>query len=279
MTRNTRSAAEGKLDNALAKKFAKRLNVFGLTKPKSVSQPVKTAINRAISLNTETKCAVREVFKQIAVPGSGLNTAANFGLSTDNSITRTLPDISGNTGNSGRSGCIIKPKRLMCHYSLRARDISGTLNQPFKTPFYVRIVAYNHRYAMDDYTQLNIINKGNQGGNLDSSPDSFLEPYNKRNYKIYYSKTIKMTPYFDRSNGDGTASITNQPNGFVAFKMGKFKIKTPKSLVYSSDTSTYPQNFMPHIAFAVCNVDGIQVPSTQFRVDCNLETRLYYTDA
>lgn len=249
-------------------------------KKAKVSNNVKKAIRRAINSNIETKVAVAEIFKQVSVPGSGLNTAASLGLSTDNSVARSVPSIAQGDGGSDRNGDDINCKSLTMHYSLRARDVSGTLNNPFKTPFYVRIIAYNHRYAIDDYTQTGIIDKGNTYGNLDSSPDSWLEPYNRKEFKILYSKTFKMCPYYDRSKGDSLAEIMNTPNGFQSFIYGKFKVPAPKKLHYNgASASNVPTNYLPHIAFAVCNVDGVIVSSTQYRLDVNLEARLKYTDA
>lgn len=245
-----------------------------------VSKTVKKAIKRAINSNLETKVAVAEIFKQIGVPGAGLNTAAGLGLSTDNTLTRSVPNIAQGTGGSDRNGDDINCKSLTMHYSLRARDVSGTMANPFIQPFYVRVIAYNHRYAIDDYTQAGILDKGNTYGNLDSSPDSWLEPYNRKEYKILYSKTFKMCPYYDRTKGDANASIMNTPNGFQSFVFGKFKVPAPKKLHYNgASANNVPTNYLPHIAFAVCNIDGIVVNSTQFRVDVNLEARLKYTDA
>lgn len=250
-------------------------------KKAKVSKSLKRAINRAINSNIETKMATKEIFKQISVPGSGLNTAvgAGLGLSTDITTARSLPSIVQGDNDADRSGSELKIKDLSYHYSLRARDVSGTLNNPFNQPFYVRIVAYNHRYAIDDFTQTGILDKGNTVGNLDASPDSWLEPYNRKEFKILYSKTFKMCPYYDRRQGDANATIMNTPNGFQSFVYGKFKIPHPKKFLYNKNDSGYPTNFQPFIAFAVCNVDGIGVSASQYRVDVNLEARLKYTDA
>lgn len=163
----------------------------------------------------------------------------------------------------------------MLKYSIRARDISGT-NNPYRQPFMVRMIVYNHRYAIDDYAATGIIDKGATFGNLDSSPDSWLEPYNRKEFKIWYSKTIKMAPMINSTGA--TQTIENVPPGYQYFATGRKAVKVPKKLMYNGAASL-PVNSMPQVCFAVCNVDGTPVPGTHFRCEVNVESQLYYTDA
>lgn len=249
-----------------------------LTKPRAkVSKSVKSAINRAINNKLETKIAVAQIFNRIAVPGAGLDTAAGLGLGTTNGI---IPPISRGTDDASRTGEVLHSKKLMLKYSIRARDITAALgNNAFKQPFMVRMIVFNHRFAMDEASATQILDKGATSGNLDSSPDSWLEPYNKKEYKIWYSKTFKLAPFVNSAAGTGVNSVLEQvPNGYQYFVSGRRSIKIPKKLLYR-DAATLPTNSMPQLCFAVCNVDGTPMTNTSFRCEVNVETQLYYTDA
>lgn len=245
-------------------------------KTAKVSKTVKKAINRAINNKLETKCAVREVFNRVAVPGAGLDTANGLGLGTTTGI---IPLISRGTDDASRTGDMLHVKRLVLKFSIRARNItvnSPAGNNPYRQPFMVRMIVFNHRFAIDEASATNILDKGASSGNLDSSPDSWLEPYQKKEYKIWFSKTFKMSPLLNDVNIPAT--IENMPNGYQTFVGGRKSIKIPKKLLYNG-AATLPTNSMPQLCFAVCNVDGTPVSNTQFRCEVNVESQLYYTDA
>lgn len=235
---------------------------------------VKSIVKSALNAKMETKIAVKEHFSRIAVPGAGLDTANSLGLST---TTGLIPNILRGTDDAGRSGDIIHPKRLVLKYSIRARDITSAVGtNPYRQPFLVRVIVYNHRYAIDDFAATQIIDKGATAGNLDSSPDSWLEPYNRKEFKIHYSKTFKLAPLVNSSTA--TVVTENMPNGYQYFAYGRISLKVPAKLFYNG-SSSLPVNSQPQLAFAVCNVDGTPVPGTQFRCEVNAESQLYYTDA
>lgn len=280
MGKYTRSAAEGKLDNKMAKLFSKRLN---FAKPKPVSQPVKTAIKRAVNNAIETKCVVRQVWQQNLVQGAGLDPSSGLGLTTSGlsgAPDTILPLLPSGTGDANRVGDIINPKRLILKLSLRALDTTGLLTgtNPFMgKPFYVRVIVYNKRYAIDDYSTVGIIDKGNTTGNLDSLPDSWLEPYNKKDFRIFYSKTFKMCAFSDTSTTPPL--LQNIPPGFSNFISKKIKLKLPKKLFFAKTADSQPQNSSMKMAIAVCNLDGTVASTTQFRCQVNCESQLYYNDA
>lgn len=252
-----------------------------VTKP--VSLPVKSAIKRAINNAIETKCAVKQIWQQQPVPGAGWDPSTGLGLTTSGisgSPTTILPSLTSSTGDAERVGDIINPKRLVLRFSLRALDTTGntTGTNPFRgAPFYVRVVVYNKRYAIDDYSPTGIIDKGITTGNLDSSPDSWLEPYNKKDFKIFYSKTFKLCALAD--TGSIPPTIENSPNGFSNFIAKKVSLKLPKKLFFAKKADTDPQNSSMKMGVVVCNLNGSVVTNTQFRVQCNAESQLYYTDA
>lgn len=243
---------------------------------------VKKIVKRVLKTNEETKCAVLEVFNQNLVPGAGLNYASGLGLFTSGAggyPSSIVPLISPGTGDADRVGSTIQPKGLYLKFLLRAQNTTGntTGTNPFRgVPMYVRVIIYNRKYATDDFDATNILDKGNTTGNIGSSPDAFLEPYNRRDFNIWYSRTFKMCALAD--TGSTPPSIENVPNGFQYMVQGRAKIKVPKQLYYSG-TSTSPTNYSPKMAICMCNLDGTVVSNLQYRVMVNSECKLYYTDA
>lgn len=289
MPRYTRSAAEGKLDNQLAKAFRKRLN-FG--PPKKVSEPVKSYVKKVVTRNEETKCSQRNnIAEQVSVTGAGLNTSAFLGWVSGTSI---IPGVTQGTDEQSRIGNKIKVQKLQLAFTLRAQNVTqaGSLNPFPATPFLCRVIVFRHRYANDDYSQIGILDTGNTMSNLGSTPDSWLQPYNKEEYIILYSKQWTMQPIKDESRytfpssiaGAGTTTMLNTPvseipqNGSKNFIMKKVNIKLPKTLIYN-DNSSLPSNQNLYMAVAVCNLDGTIVSTTQSRVMLNAESYLYYKDA
>lgn len=259
---------------------AKALVVVPPAKP-SVSDKVKKYVKKAINTAGEAKMAVREVFKQIAIPGTGLNydavvSANNVGLFTTGGC---VPVIIRGDGPADRDGDSIRVKDFILNWTLRGKDITvaGGTN-PNKSPMWVRIIVYNHRFDMTEPNPNLIIKKGNTSGNLDSSPDSWLEPYDKKEFIIHYSKTYKMAPLMNYVAGTGVnAVVENMPNGFQHFIKGSKRIKIPAKLLYQG-VGGNSTNCQPQVAFCVVGCDGLAVPSTQFRIDVNLETKLTYYD-
>lgn len=256
--------------------------LVAVSTPATVSKTVKQAINKAITRNEETKIAVLEVFKQQAVPGAGLNAAAGLGLYTSGAAggppSSILPNVSQGVGDADRVGALIRPKRLIVKFIIRALDTTaGVGTNPFRgVPMFARLIIYNKRYSIEDTTNDNILDKGNSTGNIDNSPDSWLERYNNRDFKILYSKTFKMAALTDKSVTP--AVIENMPNGFSNLAYGRISLKCPKQLIYNT-TNVKASNFAPKLAVCMCNTDGTIVNTNQFRLMCNVETQLYFTDA
>lgn len=280
--RKSSSAFRKAESKSLSKALRRGLRILPASKPK-VSQPVKTAIKRAVNNAIETKIAVKQIWQQNLVQGAGWDPASGLGLTTSGlggTPTTILPSLPAGTGDANRVGDLVNPKRLMLKLSLRALDTTGNTagTNPFRgKPMYVRVVVYNKRYAIDDYSPAGIIDKGNTVGNLDSSPDSWLEPYNKRDFKIFYSKTFKMCAFGDTSTTPPT--LENMPNGYVNIVVKKISLKLPKKLFFAKNADSDPQNSSMKMGIAMCNVDGTVVSNTQFRVQVNAESQLYYTDA
>lgn len=276
MGKYQRSKAEGKLDNKLAKQFSRRL-LFGQTKPNPLPERVKEYVRRRIARNEETKCSMRlNIADQAQVTGAGLNTTAFLGWVSGTSI---IPPVTQGTDESSRIGNKIKVQKLQLAFCVRAQNITAagaTLNPFPATPFLCRVIVFRHKYANDDYSQVGILDTGNSMSNLGSTPDNWLQPYNKDEYSIFYSKQWLMQPIKNESTTPATAE---QPsNGSKSFIMKKVNIKLPKTLIYNDNTSL-PTNQNLYMAVAICNVDGTVVTSSQSRAMVNAESYLYFKDA
>lgn len=246
-----------------------------LTKP--AVKTVKKIVKRAIRINEELKCSPNlTIADQAVVAGAGLNVGAGLGFTQTTSI---VPQIPLGTSDGQRIGNIIRPTRLVLKYTVAAREVSiaGGTNPFPAMPFLCRVLVYSHKYATDDYSNNNILDVGNASNNLGSTPDFWLEPYNKKEFNIHYSKQFLMQPVRTTFAGTGYQS-DNLANGAKTFVMRKAIIKVPKKF-YFNDTTGIPTNCGMYFSVAICNQDGSVVTSTQYRAQVNAESYLYYRDA
>lgn len=247
-----------------------------------LSNQQKQEVKSLVKKQEEMKIAPFEVFNQNLVISAGLNVSSGLGLTTSGTggyPSTILPAVPAGTDNASRIGAVIRPQKLIIKYMIRAQDTTGstTGTNPHKgKPFFVRMIIYNQRYAIDDAANNNILDKGATYGNIGSTPDSLLEPYNREDFKIYHSKTFKMVALRDTSVTPPT--VENVPNNFKYCVVGKIEMKVPKVLRYSG-SATLPNNFQPKLAFCVINADGTVVGAAEYRAMVNVETQLYYTDS
>lgn len=282
MVKYSRSKAEGKLDNKMAKLFRKRLN-FG-SKPK-VSQPVKTYVKRVVSSSEETKCASLNTFNQQTTLGYGLNSVTFLGLTSTQSI---LPLVTQGADQAQRIGNKIKVTSCYLRYSLRAQNVTnaGVNDNPF-SPFLVRIIAYSRKLTKADNDNTRILQNGNTAGAFGSAPETWLEPYNRDAYNIHYSKQFLMVPP-RRVTGSTAPNQYAQDaivEGAKSFVMKRVKLKgLPKTFIYDDASggslANKPVNTSVYLAVAVCNADGSIVgATTDQRCMVNADTFLYYKDS
>lgn len=265
------------------KSLKKPLNKFYKPKSKKIAKPFRQAVQKIVNSNLETFCAVRQIWQQQPVPGTGLSSSTGYGLTTtglSGAPESIVPTVPAGSGDANRKGDVIRPKGMIVKFVLRALDTTGNTagTNPFRgKPFLVRVIIFNHRYANDDYDTNNIIDKGNTSGNLDSLPDSWLEPYNKKEFRILYSKTFKMCAFSDTATTPPT--LENSPNYLHNYIVKKVRLSVPRKLLYSNNANTLPSNYSPKMSIAVCNMDGSGATNIQFRCIVNAEAQLYYTDA
>lgn len=266
--RKSRAQVKAKREAFAAWKKAKKV--------KKVTKPIKAYVKRAIGRSEEIKCApVLTIADQQPIPGTGLSNAAGLGYTYTNSI---VPTLTQGPTDGQRIGNVINCKKMVLKYTLQALPVTaiGGTNNFLALPFLCRVIVYRHRYATDDYGNNNILDIGGSSQNLGSTPDLWIEPYNKKEFVIAYSKTYLMQPI---ANNTGAATVAdNVANGAKQFVTAKAIIKMPKKL-YFNDSTTIPTNAGWFFAAACCNTDGTGAVTTQFRARVNAESFLYYTDA
>lgn len=161
-------------------------------------------------------------------------------------------------------------------YTLRAGAINSS-NNFTATPFLARVIVFRHRYAIDDNSQLLLLDSGNGAQNLGSTPDDWTKPYNRKEFDILYSKQFLMQPI--RNELTTPISSENVANGTKTFVSRVVSLPIKNRYYVYSDTNTTPSNAGYFVAFCVCNCDGTVVLSTSTRMMVNCETVLSYTDA
>lgn len=291
-------------------KFARRNVTRRKTALKAVAP--KTAIKKAVNKVKvdNIKKIVKSVLKKklelkisqmtnladsIAVTGTGLlyNPAtANYrGWCSGPSIpTGIIPTVNNGTGESDRIGNSISPKSLRLKYFLTAVPTTdATYSQggvvlntnPFRgVPFRVRVIVFRHKYSMDDYSQTNILQNGNASVSFGSAMDNFFRLYNKDEFTIVYSKTIRMCASKHNSGAAGVNSVPeNVPNGSLSFYAGSSYLPLPKKLRYN-DGQNVPTNQGYYLAVCYCNEDGqADSAGTYIRLSLTAETQMTFHDA
>lgn len=263
---------------ALPKALRKGLRILPTSAgAKPVSKKIKSYVKRAVRQTEELKCApALTIADQQPVLGTGLDkSGSNLGYTYTSSL---IPPVAQGTGDGQRIGNKISPKKLVLRYSVRALPVTavGGTNPKPALPFLCRVIVYRHRYATDDYGNGGLLNIGGSSQNLGSTPDLWLEPYNKDEFIIAYSKTFMMQTV---TNNSGASTVSdNAANGTKHFVMGKATIPLPKSLHYN-DNVTIPTNAGWYFAVACCNTDGTSDAITIFRAQVNAESYMYFTDA
>lgn len=271
---------------SLPKALQQGLRILPAKPIATLTKPVKKAINKMIARTEEVKWAPNlTLADRVPVTGMGLRynstTALNgwsSGYAQPNGI---IPLISQGTSEAERIGNKIRVKNFKVKFSLKSEpttDASSTVNyNPFRgVPFLVRVIVYKHRYANDDPSQAFILQAGSTSLDLSGNVDDYFKPYNKDEYKIFYSKQFQMISS-QHSNTNGVVS-DNAVAGKQAYITRTANIKLPKILRYN-DNSNVANNIGMYMAVAVCNTDGTPISTTQRRVTLNAESYLQYTDS
>lgn len=290
MVRDSVSAAEGKIMNRLAKKMRKRLLPVSTTTQK-VDKAVKKSMNK-MKIKPEYKLASNTTLADnVQIYGVGLKydgvTSTNGWVNTGNVASGIanpiIPNVQQGLTQSGRIGNQIVPKKCLLRYSLYANpstqtDSTGGNSNPFIClPFYVRVVVYRHRYAIDDFSQNAILESGNANFDISGNPESLFIGYNKDEYIIAHSKTHYMQPQRHALSGSNFTGQLQDQKAKTNVMSKKLTIPLPKVLKYN-DNGSQPTNAGWFIGVAVVNSDGSYVTNVQARVKLIAETYMTYTD-
>lgn len=245
---------------------------------------VKRIVKSVLSTQAELKYASQiNTADGVDVAGSGLvyDGAANLRgwCSGPSNAAGIIPIVPTGTGEGSKVGNKIHPKSLILKYFLNAlpTDDAGGTN-PFKgVPFRVRVLVFRHKYSIDDFSQTNLLQLGNTNIGFGSNIDNFFRPYNKDEYTVVYSKSIKMAAV-KHVAANGTITTENVPNGSLSFYSGMARIPLPKVLRYN-DGIDVPSNAGYFMAVCLCNEDGsVVTQGTQKRLRLNAETNMTYYD-
>lgn len=256
---------------------------------------IKKIVNSVLKSKNELKIAQNlTLAENIGITGTGLlynPVGAQYrgwssGFNTPGGV---IPLISAGTGESDRIGNVVQPKTNIIKYFLTALPTTdGTYtsggvvanSNPFRgVPFRVRVIVYRHKYANDDWSQGNLLQTGNTTSGFGSAMDNFFRPYNRDEYTIVYSKTIRMAASKHNSGAAGVNSVPeNSINGALSFYSGNIKVPCPKTLKYN-DGANIPTNTGFFMAVCYCNEDGqIDNTSVYTRLSINAECQMTYYD-
>lgn len=260
-------------------------------RPAKLSKPVKKAIVSIVKKQQELKIAQQiGLADSVNVSGTGLLydgvTNLRGWCSGPTGINGIIPAVPTGTGEANKIGNRIMPKSLILKYFLMAlpttdSTFTGGNTNPFKgVPFRVRVIVFRHKYAIDDYSQTNILQNGNSSNSFGSGIDNFFRPYNKDEFTIVYSKTIKMAAVKHVSGATGaTITTENVPNGALSFYAGSARIPLPKTLRFN-DGADVATNAGYFLAVCYCNEDSTPDSAGAYRrVQLNAETQMTFYDA
>lgn len=270
---------------SFSRKFPKRVTVGKRVAKKAIEKArvtnVKRIVKSVIRADSEVKTASNLLIAdQATTKSGGLNASANLGFTTTSSI---LPLIVRGPNDGERIGNVINTKKLVLRYTLRAIDVTaaGSTNPYPALPFLCRIVVYSQKLDKTDYNNDGLLEIGASSGNLGGTPDTWVEPYNRRKFNIHYSKQYLMQPV--RTTFAGAGYLTDQvANGSKQMIVRRVALKgLPKKLMFNdgSGLNDQPTNCGMFLAVAVCNVDGTSISALHQRCMINAETYLIYTDA
>lgn len=254
----------------------------------SMKKVVKKAINKAkyrqlakvikhvVHKEQETKLVSNlSVAEIINIPGAGLNTST---LGYLNALT---PVVSVGTAANQRIGNRIRPVKLSFRYTINAlptTDAGSVSNiNPFRgLPFFVKVIVYRHKYNRGDNDPSAIMETGGTNFPLTNVVDTYFRPYNRDEYEIAYSALHKLSACRHITASVGYTDNSNDAK-MTSFIVRKASIKMPKQITFN-DSNTQPTNLNWWIGFAVCNVDGSTISTSQYRATVNCESFLYFQD-
>lgn len=259
----------------MAKKALSKPRSKTAYKTASVPLKIKKYVKSTIDRQTEDKHDILNVWTNVSCLQNGFDsTSTNQGL-TSGSI---IPIIPQGPAVDNRIGNRINVKSLQARLTLIARPVNPTDNYVAGLPFYVRVVFYNRKDSLTNFTNNTILDFGGINAPFSGALESLLLKYNKDTFNIVKSMTFKMAPS-QAISGSGVSTAENMPNGFASHIFKTINLKCPKRFQYD-DTAAQP-NFRLYCAIGIVNADNSLVlpATTGYRLRVSMTSHLTYEDA
>ena len=251
----------------------------------SVPDKIKRYVKREINKGEETFCSKKNIFNQNNTVGYGLNNDTGLGLTSYSYTPSIIPLVTLGDEENQRTGSQIQTKQLRVRFALRAIDVNSTTNANAFKPFMVKVIIYNRKPNIYQPSNVGILRDGSGTAQFGSAPETWLEPYNKDMFNIFYSKSFNMVPARKITGNAAPNEFTNDAiiSGYKSFIMKSVSIKLPKKLLYDNATQPIankdlPTNACLQMAVCVCNHNG-DANTTDQRLMVNADSFLYYKDS
>jgi len=244
-----------------------------------VSKPLKTAINRLISGQMETKYRA----ESLRVPGGSTLTAFtgfSSAITGTGEIYSLLPTLSEGAGSFQRNGVVVFPKKLRVHLNIVSTQNNLKNADYMVYAFFLQSVSVK---ALANYTAIPITQLMEDGAgsytSFDGTSQTSLYKINNESFRVI--RVIKKRIMFNvpQVTSGIVGSVDQDPS--QDHHDVSLDIPLPKKLVYATQTSSYPDNFAPFmvLGFIDNTWNGDNAPGITESVQVQGRSELWYKDA
>jgi len=252
------------------KKIVMKKKVYRRKPKAKVNQDAKilAVVKRVLARRVEKKIASTANYQRTSItPYSSTTELFPF-----DDLTSVFQNVAQGVGQGDRIGNKIMVKNLVIKghfYRQPILDYSG--NVLASVPAYVRMILFRNKQNLDTPTDLsNFIQDGNTAVAPDNTLQDLTRYYNKDDYIIYATKTIKIGHAGLFPNGSTPIPNEQIPtnNDFPSAKFFSFNLMKHinKSIKYS-DVAPLPTNFGMFLGFMVYAADGSTIGPLSAPVD------------
>lgn len=265
---------------ALVKAVTKKKGGKGLTKTQ------KTQVKSIVSKPAETKYRAKFPAYNPLAGAAYMDswTAFSSGITGTGEIFYALPPLLQGTDNWQRVGNKVTPKKLQVTLDFCA-TIHDTTRAVDKT-VHVFLLTCKSVKNLDNFSAIPITNllEDGQGGNTSfdgTTPGSFY-PVDKNNFTVLKHITFRLVKGFGMptdSTVNTSVAVTDSvisPSG--SYRRIKMNVKTPKTLLYDTHSTSYPTNFAPFFVIGYVNNNPIDTASNGVDLMVQGYNELYYKD-
>jgi len=259
------------------KSIAKKPIGKKIYKKKSSSiKPMVKLVNNIIKRNEETKFSSNEYTA----------TLFNSGINSSGDLISVLPPVTAGTSQQARVGLRIRPIKLVIrgyalYYTstdshLDARMLGGRL-----FCFQDKTNRCYNNTGIENYQLLNV---GGTSGNFTGTIMNYLSPHNTEQFIWYADRKMVFLKPYGKTN-DTTPESTTAITGMDKSLMHPFTItltekQLPAVLTYDiNESSQYPVNFAPKLAFGYCDLLGAAADTASTQIQIQFVSTLYYKDS